>query len=201
MDLMECRYHPEEKAQFFCASCGAPLCKECAEEVRPNYYLCFQCAMIQSVSEVGASIQEKREKGEKRREGKRWGPFQYFLIVSSVLFLVMWGVVIFGGPAAPPRTAVVDFTKKGRVLLFMVDGAIKRYAHYEGNKYPEQLTDLIPKYISLRGNEALNLRRLSYQRDLVVGYRLSLVKPNPGQMNVILTPKGIEYTPPSNEGA
>jgi hypothetical protein len=64
--------------------------------------------MIQSVSEVGASMQEKWEKGEKRREGKRWGPFQYFLIVSSVLLLVMWGVIIFGGPTAPPRTAVVD---------------------------------------------------------------------------------------------
>jgi hypothetical protein len=31
--------------------------------------------------------------------------------------------------------------KKEKVLLFMVDGAIKRYVHYEENKYPGQNMD------------------------------------------------------------
>ena len=197
---MQCKYHPDRKAEFFCASCNAPLCEECAEEVKPGSHLCFQCAMIQSVSEVGTSIKEKREQEEKRKK-KRWGPFQYFVIVSSVLILVMWGYIIFGGQEIPATLATVDYGKQGRVLLFMVDGAVKRYAHYEGNEYPEQLTDLVPKYLSLEGTQILHLKQLLYRLDSKVGYRLSLASPQPGEMNVMLTSKGVEYTAPSEEGA
>ena len=197
---MQCKYHPERKAEFFCASCNAPLCKECAEEVKPGSYLCFQCAMIQSVSEIGTSIKEKREQEEKKKK-RRWGPFKYFVIVSSVLILVMWGYIIFGGQELPATIATVDYGKQGRVLLFMVDGAVKRYAHYERNKYPEKLTDLIPKYVSLEGEQILHLKQLLYELDPKVGYRLSLASPEPGEMNVILTSKGVEYTAPSEEGA
>ena len=195
---MQCKYHPERSAEHFCANCNAPLCEECAEEIRPGNFLCFQCAMIQSVSEVGTSIKKKREQDEKKRK-KRWGPFHYFVIVSSVLILVMWGYIMFGGQELPATIATVDYGKQGRVLLFMVDGALKRYAHYEGNAYPERLTDLVPKYISLQGEQILHLKQLAYQRDSGTGYRLSLAKPEPGEMNLILTPKGIEYTAPSGE--
>ena len=195
---MQCKYHPERTAKHFCDSCKAPLCEECAEEIRPGNFLCFQCAMIQSVSEVGTSIKEKREQEEKKKK-KRWGAFHYFVIVSSVLILVMWGYIIFGGQELPTSIATQDYGKQGRVLLFTVDGALKRYAHYEGNKYPEKLTDLIPKYISLRGEQIVHLQQLAYERDSDGGYRLSLAKPEPGEMNVILTPKGIEYTAPSGK--
>ena len=195
---MQCKYHPERSAKHFCDSCKAPLCEECAEEIRPGNFLCFQCAMIQSVSEVGTSIKEKREQEEKKKK-KRWGPFHYFLIVSSVLILVMWGYILFGGQEMPSSIPTVDYGKQGRVLLFTVDGALKRYAHYEGNRYPEKLTDLIPKYISLRGEQIVRLQQLAYERDSDAGYRLSLAKPEPGEMNVILTAKGIEYTAPAGE--
>ena len=197
---MQCKYHPDRPAEIFCASCNGPLCKECAEEAEPGQYYCFECAMLHSVSEVGTSIREKREKGEEKKEKKKWGPFRYFVLLSSVLILVMWGIIIFGGQKAPPRT--VDFAKKGRVLLFMVDGALKRYAHYEGSRYPEKLSNLVPKYLSLSKEELFHLDRLAYQRDPKAGYRLSLAKAKPGEMKVILTPEGIEYThPPSSGGA
>ncbi len=194
---MKCKYHSDREAEFFCASCNAPICKECAEDAGSGEYYCFQCAMLHSVSKVGTSLKDKREKGEeeRRKKKKKWGPFQYFVVVSSVLIMVMWGVIIFGGQPAPPRT--IDLAKKGRVLLFMVDGALKRYAHYEGNRYPEKLSDLIPKYISLRKDELFHLNKLSYKRDPKVGYQLSFAKPKAGDMNVILSPKGIEYTQPS----
>ena len=197
---MQCKYHPERPAELFCTSCHAPLCKECAEETSSGEHYCFQCAMLHSVSEVGTTIKDKREKSAKKGEKKKkWGPFHYFVIVSSVLILVMWGVIIFGGQPAPTRS--VDFAKKGRVLLFMVDGAIKRYAHYEGNTYPDNLASLVPKYLTLRKEELVHLRKLSYKRDPRIGYQLSFANPTSGQMNVILSPKGIEYTSPSTEGA
>lgn len=198
---MQCKYHPDRPAEVFCASCNAPLCRECAEEAGPGKYYCLQCATLHAVSEVGTSLREKRKKGQEKKEKKKkeWGPFHYFVVLSSVLILVMWGVLIFGGQKAPART--VDFAKKGRVLLLAVGGALKNYALYEGNRYPEQLTDLIPEYLSLREGEAFHLERLSYQRDSKIGYRLSLASPEGGEMDITLTPKGIEYTSPSREGA
>ena len=83
----------------------------------------------------------------------------------------------------------------------MVDGAIKRYALYEGNRYPEQLTDLIPGYLPMRQDETSHLESLSYQRDTKAGYRLSLARAKPGEMNIVLTATGVEYTAPSGGGA
>lgn len=197
---MQCKYHPDRVAEIFCTSCNGPLCKECAEETSTGEFYCYECAMLHSVSEVGTSIRDKREKGEKRREKKsRWGPFRYFVALSSVLILVMWGVIIFGGKKAPAPTT--EFAKKGRVLLFMVDGAIKRYALYEGNRYPEHLTNLIPGYLPMREDEASHLQSLSYRTDTKAGYRLSLARLKPGEMNIVLTATGVEYTTPSGGGA
>jgi hypothetical protein len=192
---MQCKNHPDRRAEHLCANCGTPLCSDCAEEGKGGAYYCFQCAMLSSVSEVGTTMKDKAqksaEKREKTKEKKKWTPFHYFVGVSSVLILVMWGVIFFGGEEAPAGRA--DLANQPRVLLFMVDGAIKRYAHYEGNRYPATLTDLIPKYLALAGEERLHLNKLKYVRDLRLGYRLSLSKPEPGQMNIIISPKGISY--------
>jgi len=197
---MQCKHHPDRVAEVFCTSCNGPLCRECAEETSTGEFYCYECAMLHSVAEIGTSIRDKRKKEEERRETKRrWGPFRYFVVLSCVLILVMWGIIIFGGKRPPARTT--EFAKKGRVLLFMVDGAIKRYALYEGNRYPEQLTDLIPGYLPMRQDEASHLEKLSYRTDTKAGYRLSLARAKPGEMNIVLTATGVEYTAPSGGGA
>ena len=192
---MQCKNHTDRNAEHICAGCNAPLCNDCVEEVRPGVFTCFQCAMLESVSEVGSNLKVKQEKAieKKLTEKKKWGAFQYFLIGSSVLILAMWAVILFGGQAAPPRT--VDFEKEGRVLIFTVDGALKRYANYEGNKFPERLADLVPKYLHLKESDLFHLKRLTYERDPKMGYRLSLAKPKKGELNLILSPKGIKYVP------
>lgn len=191
--MKQCREHPHRKAAYFCHTCKAPLCKDCAEEPKEGIYTCFQCGMQQSVSEVGHSLTEKQEKavGKKSRKEKKWGPFNLFLTASSVLIVVMWGVIIFGGYPAPAGAA--KFVKDGRVLQFIVDSALKRYAHYEGDTYPEELSDLVPRYMYLEESEIFNLEGLSYKRDPEKGYRLSLRNPKKGETNVIISSKGIEY--------
>ena len=198
---MNCKYHPDRKAEVFCTSCNAPLCNECAEQSSSGDYYCYECAMLHSLTEVGTSIKDRKDKGEERKEKakKRWGPFGYFVIVSTVLIAVMWGVILFGKKPAPPASSEV--ATNDRVLLFMVDGAIKRYALYKNNTYPTELTELLPEYLSIREGEAVSLQRLTYRPDPTVGYRLSLTRPGSGEMNLILTPKGIEYTAPATEGA
>ncbi|MGE5839769.1 MAG: B-box zinc finger protein [Deltaproteobacteria bacterium] len=190
---MQCKNHPDRRAEQFCSSCQIPLCADCAEETKPGEYYCFKCAMLVSVSAVGTTIKGKREKHaeQKAREKKKRTPFHYFVMVSSVMILVMWGVILFGGQEAPAGTA--DLGSQPRVLLFMVDGALKRFAHYEGNQYPGQLTELIPRYLSLRKEEIPLLDMVSYARDPSLGYRLSLAKPKPGEMNIIISPKGVRY--------
>ena len=190
---MQCKYHPDRRAEHFCSGCGVPLCAECADELKPGEFYCFQCAMLASVSAVGTTIKGKREKsaGHKARERKKRTPFHYFVAVSSVMILVMWGVIFFGGQKAP--AGATDIGNQPRVLLFMVDGALKRFAHYEGKPYPAQLTELIPKYLSLRKEDVPVLDKVSYTTDPSLGYRLSLAKPKPGEMNIIISPKGVRY--------
>jgi len=156
--------------------------------------------MLQSVSEVGTSLKDKREKSaeKKEKEKKKWGPFHYFLVVSGVLIVSMWGFILFGGPEVP--TGRVDFKNQPRILMFMVDGAIKRFADDEGQKYPEKLTDLIPKYLNMTKVDLAHLKTLLYVRNKEAGYRLSLKTTKPGQMNIIITQQGIQYEPSSREG-
>ena len=197
---MKCKYHPKIDAKQFCKSCGVPLCKDCIEESKPGEYYCFQCAMIHSISEVGSSISDKRDRTAKKKleKKKEWGPFQYFLIVSSVLIVVMWGVILFGGKKSPAQR--IDFEKQQRVFLFMVDGSLKRYAHYEKNNYPDNLTDLVPKYLPMRKEDLPQLKKLSYKKDPSLGYELSLAKVKPGEMKIIISPKGVEYKAAESEG-
>jgi hypothetical protein len=197
---MQCKYHTGRKATHICSSCNAPLCEDCAEEIKPGAYSCFQCAMLHSVSAVGTGLTEKQAKAVEKRakKKKKWGPFHYFLTVSSTLILVMWMVIIFGGQKPPEKNGIVmEKGKANRVLLFLVDGALKRYAHYEGNKYPETLKDLVPKYLQMREDQTHILKRLSYIRNSRIGYELSVEGAVKGDMDLILTPKGVKYTQPS----
>ena len=198
---MNCKYHPDRKAEYFCTSCHAPLCTECVVMSAADEPYCYECAMLHSIAEAGISLKARKEKEAQRKEQqkKRWGPFHYFVIISCVLIAVMWGVILFGKKPAPPASAKLAANE--RVLLFMVDGAIKRYALYQNNTYPAALSQLVPDYLALREDERGLLTRLSYQRDPQLGYRLQLINPGPEEMNLILTPKGIVYTAPGSTGA
>jgi len=142
---------------------------------------------------------ERRERAAvNKARRKKWGPFHYFLVVSCVLILVMAGIVIFGGQ--PPPQQMAGFAKKGRVFLFMVHGALKRYAHYEGNEYPQDLKGLVPKYLPMKPSELDLLKRLHYQRDPDTGYRLSMAETTQGEMNIVLTPRGVIHGLPGPVG-
>lgn len=190
---MFCKTHPGRKAEHFCADCGIPLCAECAEETKPGIYHCFQCAMLTSVSEGGTQILDRRDRAveERFKEKKKWGPFRYFIVSTSVLIVVMWGVILFGGEKAPSGSA--NLASNPRAFLFMVDSSIKRYAHYEKKGYPEQLSTLVPKYLRIDKKSLDQLSLLSYRKDPKEGYTLSLAKKIPGEKAVVLSPRGIQY--------
>ncbi len=197
---MQCKHHPDREAVHFCLCCGIHLCGDCAEEGKPGNYYCFQCAMVQSVSAVGTTLKDKREKSAKKKEKeqKKWGSFQYFLVVSGVVIVSMWGFVLFGGQEVP--VSRMDFSNQPRILMFMVDGAIKRFADDEKPQYPEKLIDLIPKYLNMAKVDLAHLETLLYVRNNEAGYRLSLKTLKPGQMNIVITQQGIQYEPSSREG-
>lgn len=199
---MRCKNHPDREAAHYCIGCGIPICDDCTEESKPGEYVCFQCAMLSSVSKVGGTIKDRQEKlvekKEKAKEKRRWTPFRYFLVVSCVLIVVMWGVILFGGQTPPSGAA--DYASQPRVLLFLVDSAVKRFAHQEGNQYPARLRDMIPKYLKMRDEDIPILEALSYETNPRIGYRLSFARPKPGEMNIVMTPKGIEQKNPAGEG-
>ena len=159
--------------------------------------------MMSSVSEVGTTIRDKQERiaEGKEKAKKKLASFHYFVIISGVLILAMWGFILFGGQEPPNIVNEMDFGTNTRVLLFMVDGGIKNYAHTQGDTYPERLSDLIPKYLSLGTDQLRLLEMLSYKRDQKTGYQLSLTHPRPGEMHIILSADGIQYELPSGEEA
>ncbi len=183
---MKCKNHPSRNADKFCTSCSIPICDDCAEEVNPGEYFCFNCAMLQTVSSVGSSLSNRADKRtvvrEKKRDRKKivWGPFHYFVVVSCVLISVMWVVILFGGEKAPGRKA--DYTNE-RVLIFKVDSSIRRYYHYEDKTYPDKLDDLIPKYLRMAREDRHHLGRLVYVKDSSGRYSLSPANPKPGSIS------------------
>lgn len=196
---MKCKNHPGREASHFCASCNIPICDDCAEEVNPGQFFCFNCAMLQTVSVVGTSLVDRHTKSQEKKlkKKKEWGPFHYFVIASSVLIVVMWGVIIFSGEKAPGKR--IDFASQERVFLFMVNGSIKRYYAYEKNRYPERLEDLVPRYLSIGKENLHELKRLKYIMDKNTGYQLSIANPKPGSMNIIISPNGIKYESAINQ--
>jgi len=135
------------------------------------------------------------ERKEKRK--KEWGVFHLYLLISAALIIAMWGVLIRGGEPPPPKT--IHVVERPTVLLFLVDGAIRRYAHYEERGYPEQLSDLHPKYVPLRKEELSCLEVLSYSTDPAEGYRLALIDRSTGNVTIVLSPQGIVCMSPSDE--
>ena len=191
---MKCTNHSNREAKHLCASCGIPLCDDCVEEPKPGQFFCFQCAMVQAVSGAGTSLKDKREKASHKKIEKKepWGPFHYFVTLSSVLIVVLWGVILFGGPESVSGSNI-NYEKDKRVFLFMVDNSIKRYAHYQNKEYPSTLSALVPKYLRLKEEDIIQLNRFSYRLDPQKGYELSYAHPKPGEMNIIISPKGIRY--------
>ncbi|MDB9822608.1 hypothetical protein OAC89_02800 [Deltaproteobacteria bacterium] len=198
---MKCKNHPNRDANQFCASCNIPICDDCTEKTSSGEKYCFQCAMLHAVSGVGSSLTSQRERAKEKglEKKKEKGPFHYFVIASSVLIVVMWGVIIFGGGEKATGQRL-DFVKQERVFLFMVNSSIKRYTYYEDNEYPEKLSDLVPKYLPMSKEDIPQLNRLSYERDSKTGYRLSLADPKPGSMNIVISPDGIKYESTLGEG-
>lgn len=190
---MKCKNHPDREASQFCSSCNIPICDNCAEEVNPEQFFCFNCAMLQAVSTVGTSIADKKGKGdgERVKTKKRWGPFQYFVIASCAVISVMWAIILLGGENTPGKK--IDYANQERVFLFMIDSSIKRYHNYEGNKYPERLMELIPRYLRMANEDIQYLGMLEYRIDESGGYNLSLANPKPGSLSIILSSQGIKY--------
>ena len=193
---MKCKNHPTRNADQICTSCYIPICGDCAEEVSSGQFFCFNCAMLQTVSGVGSSLVDKKSKANKRKYEKKkisWGPFHYFVTVSCALIGVMWFVILFGGENAPAGGQRVDYSRQGRVLIFSVDSAIRRYQQYENKGYPDELSALIPKYLPMTTEDLPYLNNLSYKKDPVNGYTLSLVNNKPGNPGIILSPRAVKY--------
>jgi hypothetical protein len=149
---------------------------------------------------VGTDLRKRHENrtGKPEKQKKKWGPYPYFLIASSILIILIGGFILFGGQPPPQQTA--DFFTNDRVFLFMVDGAIKRYANYEGNVYPERLSDLVTPYLAIKKSELFHLDKFSYKRDPTAGYRLCLAKQDNSEAKILLSAKGIKHVPLATEG-
>jgi hypothetical protein len=140
----------------------------------------------------------ERVEGQDEKKEKSWGLFHLYVLICSALIVALWGVIIRGGEPPPPRMASV--VERPTVLLFLVDTALKRYAHYGRGRYPEQLSELLPRHVRLGNEELSYLETLSYSKDPTGGYRLALIDRNTGDASIILSPQGmVSMSPPDRE--
>jgi hypothetical protein len=133
--------------------------------------------------------QRLRSKKRKQNQKNNWGLFHLYVLVSAALIIAMWGVIIRGGEPPPARTLHV--VERPKVCLFLVNGAIRRYTHYEGRGYPARLSELPPRYLPIPKEKLSCLDTLSYSTDPSGGYRLTLTDPSTGDVIITLSPQGI----------
>jgi hypothetical protein len=157
--------------------------------------------MLESVSDAKTSIANRAERAAQKQpvSKTKLKSFHYFAIASGVVIAVMWGLNILWPLATPERTT--KFARNDQVLLVSVDNALKRYAHYEGKGYPIKLTQLIPKYLSLKDSERHLLEKITYQLDPEDGYRLSLARTKKGEEKAVFSENGVELVSSRRGGA
>jgi hypothetical protein len=139
--------------------------------------------------------QRLRSKKRKENQKNNWGLFHLYVLVSAALIIAMWGVIIRGGEPPPARTLHV--VERPTVCLFLVDGAIRRYTHYQGGGYPAKLSELLPRYFPIPKEKLSCLDTLSYSTDPRGGYRLTLTDRSTGDVIIMLSPQGVINRSPS----
>lgn len=143
------------------------------------------------VLDGGVPVIEKPVVEGKDRRTRHSSVFlRMFVSVSLLLIFVMIGINVYWRYDLPGVIPGVE-TRDGS-LLFLTDSALRRYALYENNRYPDTLTQLVPRFLPLGPPEARLLAAMNYERDAVSGYLLSLIGAHEAVPELTMTCEGIK---------
>lgn len=192
---MGCVYHPHSEATRFCDQCEADLCDICVVRSESGRILCNRCMVALSVEDVKAEEAERKLAEEARRLGlaKKWRPtyIQAVLTIGALLALLLIGLRFYWSSPVPHRKVILNPASPMR-LFATLQTALEYYAITNGGRYPDNLNELLPKYIDDISQNRKVLRQLKYELDLREGYVLKMrdKAPFPGK-DLVVTAKGV----------
>jgi hypothetical protein len=149
-----------------------------------------------SLEEVKSETSIKKEAEEDRRVGvkekKRLTYLQWVCIVGAVIILILAALRFHWSESEfRPRT-VLDVTEPVE-LLAALQQALAQYSAEHGNRYPDEVYELIPDYLGDVAENRGALGHLSYSLDENAGYRLRIKSGSPlSGETVVATALGIQ---------
>ena len=191
---MDCVNHPNRKAVGHCEECLAGLCDSCIVHMEDDRTLCNQCMstfLLEDVKAYTRNRQLRREAQGKLSKGWRPNYLQVMLTMGVVLAVLLFGLRIYWSKSIPHSGIVLDPTSQMK-LLTKLQFALERYATEHGDRYPDDLYDLLPDYLVGTEQNRHILSMLYYKMDQQEGYVVSVKKdaPFPGE-KLVATAKDI----------
>jgi hypothetical protein len=192
---MGCVYHPHLDTVKFCEQCEADLCDNCAIRVEDGRTLCHRCIVALSAEDVETEESNRKLSAEARRLGlaKKWRPtyIQVVVTIWVVLLIMLLGLHLHWSQIERQPLMLLNPAKPIEVLASL-QLALLRYAVTHGERYPDNLYDLLPDILPDKGRNRGVLRSVYYRLDDSEGYRLQIKAgaPMSGQ-NLVATANGI----------
>ena len=178
---MKCAYHPEREAVGLCSMCRKPLCEECGGQEGGTARLCSRCTALSAARDAANGEAERQAKHEQRKaeaHRKRKKPHVAMIIILILAGLVLLanGYIYFGSNA--PEVTPFDPYRYPLITADLINEAIGDYAKDHEERFPENLKDLLEKYIPYETITSQVLEMFSYRRFSPTSYELRFREPS-----------------------
>jgi len=190
-----CVYHPNRGSVAYCDHCEAELCEGCILRVEDGRSVCHRCMLALSLNDVKSETTMREQEEEDRRVGlhKKWRPnyIQSVLAIGLVVVLGLVGLRFFWDRSEVKSAITLDVTNPVE-LLAEFQAILAHYSVANGNRYPDSLYELLPRYLNDAAENRRVLRHLDYDLNEREGYLLRIQPGSPiSGENLIATAQDI----------
>lgn len=192
---MSCVYHPDRDSVAYCDHCEAELCESCTLRVEDGRTACHRCMLALSLNDVKSETTMHEQEEEDQRVGlhKEWRPnyIQSVLAIGLVLVLGFVGLRFYWDRTELKSAITLDVTDPVE-LLAEFQAILAHYSVANGNRHPDSLLELMPRYLTDAAENRRVLRHLDYNLNEREGYLLRIKPGSPiSGENLIATAQDI----------
>ncbi len=174
---MGCVYHPDRDSVAYCDHCEAELCESCTLRVEDSRSVCHRCMLALSLNDVKSETTVREQEEEDLRVGlhKKWRPtyIESVLTIGLVLVLGLVGLRFYWDRTELKSAITLDVTDPVE-LLAEFQAILAHYSVAYGNRYPDSLHELLPRYLNDAAENRKVLRHLDYDLNEREGYLLRI---------------------------
>ena len=192
---MGCVYHPDRDSVAYCDQCEAELCEGCTLRVEDSRTVCHRCMLALSLNDVKSETTMREQEEEDLRVGlhKKWRPtyIESVLTIGLILVLGLVGLRFHWDRTELKSATILDVTDPVEVLAEF-QALLGHYSVANGNRYPDSLRELLPRYLNDAAENIRVLRYLEYNLNERQGYLLRFKPGSPiSGENLIATAQDI----------